>query len=590
MSERNDIQSFLTEYKKQVYEEANKLMYLSMPELTEELFSQFERTGNRLLYENVYFSRRKFLTVIGLMALLEKNGNRSVSNRTLRKLIHIIDEICSEVCWALPAHLSRANEGWENTVDLFAAETAQTLSELADHLKGDLPSEIYTLIVQNVERRVLRPFFSSSAYGWEKSDHNWNAVCTGSIGSACIHLREKSEETDVCLKRICDSLIYYIEGFADDGTCMEGCSYFTYGMSYFVNFAQELFDYSEGRIDLLRGDWEHFRKGERDKRGRIASFQSKCFFPDGTVVNFSDGNSRDKFSLGLNLALKSHFPEVSIPDLRSAADLLHDHCYRFVFRKLDLFETEKYLQRIQNCEADTAVHNAHSSLHILPNAQWCIASVQNGVGFGCKGGHNGEPHNHNDVGHFIYEGNGTAFLADLGAGEYTRDYFGEKRYEILCNNSFGHSVPIACGRGQTAGKKHGCYRFDTEATDGTVVVDMDLSGAYGENPGVISRKLKFSLSHGELKVMDRFLLPENTVFSVTENLITNLKPVVEKDSVLLTDGTLTAVLTIHDAYTIAAREYPHSNHQGKQETVYAIRWAVCPEKRESSFEIRMVNA
>lgn len=43
----------------------------------------------------------------------------------------------------------------------------------------------------------------------------------------------------------------------------------------------------------------------------------------------------------------------------------------------------------------------------------------------CKGGHNLEFHNHNDVGHFIYEGMGTMFFTDLGAGEYKKGYFGE---------------------------------------------------------------------------------------------------------------------------------------------------------------------
>ena len=68
-----------------------------------------------------------------------------------------------------------------------------------------------------------------------------------------------------------------------------------------------------------------------------------------------------------------------------------------------------------------------------------------------KGGTNQEPHNHNDVGSFFYVLGSDMLLEDLGAGEYTADYFGEKRYHIFCNSSFSHNVPILCGMGQYAG-------------------------------------------------------------------------------------------------------------------------------------------
>lgn len=41
------------------------------------------------------------------------------------------------------------------------------------------------------------------------------------------------------------------------------------------------------------------------------------------------------------------------------------------------------------------------------------------VGVAAKGGHNGESHNHNDLGTFVLEAEGEEPLADLGAGEYT---------------------------------------------------------------------------------------------------------------------------------------------------------------------------
>ena len=121
-----EIRRFLEAYRADILREADALAAQEMPELTEELFGLYERTGNRLEYENVYFLRRKFLLVFGLKAWLE-SGQRE---ETVRKLEEVLIRICRETCWALPAHVDRSRPGWEVTVDLFASETAQALAEI----------------------------------------------------------------------------------------------------------------------------------------------------------------------------------------------------------------------------------------------------------------------------------------------------------------------------------------------------------------------------------------------------------------------------------------------------------------------------
>lgn len=600
------LSQFLGDYEKQVYEEAQKLLSLSMPEVTEELFALFEQNGNRLLYENVYFTRRKFLTVLGLQALLEKRHSNRIDDKLLKKLIEVIRDVCGEECWALPAHVSRKSPDWRLTIDLFASETGQTISELADRFREELPEDVYCLMAENVERRILRPFVAAKeGYGWEKSDHNWNAVCAGSIGSACLHLmKERKEILEPCLKRVCESLPYYVEGFAEDGACMEGLGYFTYGMSYFVNFAQELYEYTQnclgdaGKVDLLCGDWAEFHAGKQDIRARMAAFYGKCFFADGRTVSFSDGFSEGKYRMGLACALKRHFPQVQIPDMKHAAGLLEDNCYRFIFRRMDLLETEQYLNQLEKTEQPKMSEDSEGAktrkavdrssrqrrCHVLPSAQWCIADSENGVGFACKGGHNGEPHNHNDVGNFIYESAGVILFADLGAGEYTGKYFSEERYEILCNNSFGHSVPIIAGCGQQTGKEYGCSSYTVDKNRKACVVRMELSGAYEK--GLLERfrrHLCFVLKDGGLKVQDEFTLMKEKDGIVEENLITQIPPRVQEDGILLTDGTIRAILQIDGINTereVVIWEYIHNNHYGKPEKVYAIRWQVPLRNRD----------
>ena len=247
---------------------------MELPPLTEELFGQFERTGDRLEYEAVYFARRKCLVILGLQAVVDWRENRAVPKERLGRLSAVIEDVCRETCWAL--------------------------AELADRLGPVLPDHVRALAAEQVERRVLEPFLSTPApYGpWEGGADNWNAVCAGCIGSAALHLlRGQPDRLRRCLERVCASLVGYIGGFPSDGACLEGVTYYTYGMTYFVNFALELYEHTGGKADLLRGGWGGFPAGGDDLRARIARFLPKCFFPDGRSISFCPRKIRRIYSL-----------------------------------------------------------------------------------------------------------------------------------------------------------------------------------------------------------------------------------------------------------------------------------------------------
>ena len=558
---------------------ADLMLPEELPGITEELFGLYEKNGNRTAYERVYFRRRKFLAVFGLEAVAQSENTGYVEKCILEKLIQIIDETCAEKCWALPPHVNRTEEKWWLTVDLFASETAQTLSELSDRLKGFLPKETLVTIRENVEERVFLPFFHSPVpyRRWENSMHNWNGVCAGAIGSACLHLIEDKTRLEGYLKRICDGLQYYIKGFTEDGACTEGLSYYNYGMTYFANFAQELYDKTGGKQDLFCGAWGSLKESTEDKRAKIAAFPARCFFTDGRTLSFADGNNRGIFRMGLECVLAMHYPLFCFPDSSRAAGLDTDGCYHFAGLKMDLLMPGRLLSFFQNTgvKPEAFSEKRKNSVDVLPKAQWVIARAEAGSCMACKGGYNMEFHNHNDVGHFIYEGMGTMFLTDLGAGEYRKGYFGEGRYEVLCNRSLGHSVPLINGREQSAGEEYGCKDFRVMSGQDTVEVQMDIAGAYERGTiQKLERFLKFCLKTGKLTVTDDFLLYGEPGEYVEENLITQIPPVIEKNRVLLTDGTKVCSLTVEQAASFTVTEYEHSNHKGLQEKVYAVRWKV----------------
>lgn len=561
--------SFQHRYQNQIRCLAKEMLKEELPVLTNELFSQFEDTGNRLAYEEVYFKRRKFLAVYGMAAYIWKRPE------DCQKLAKVIEDICREECWALPAHVSRGKKGWELTVDLFAAETAQALAEITVMVNAELPKEVALptalceRVREEIERRVFLPFFSSKAnYGcWEGADHNWNAVCSGSIGSACLYLMAGRDEERLrgCLRRICRSLAYYLDGFREDGACMEGIGYFTYGMSYFAGFAEQLLRQSKGAVDLF----------ESEKVQRIAEFQQKMYVYGGKTISFSDGEQEAKYRMGLTQYLAGRYATVQVPDLRLAADFETDSCYRFMTLMRDYLWT-KDLPELTCGQESSLAAAGQPRQEVLPYAEWCICESRTGCSFAIKGGSNDEPHNHNDIGSFCYYVRGESFLTDLGAGEYTRDYFGKGRYEILCNSSKGHSVPIIGGNLQKEGAE---YRAGSFYADQKGNMEIEFSGAYtGHCVERLLRRVEFSFEDGAVTVTDAYELPKETD-SFTEQLVTQKEVIQEAKGIRLKGKGCDCLLTFSENIrNLRCEEVIHRNHSGEEETVRLIQWDVILQK------------
>lgn len=204
---------FLQNYEKEIRDSARELLPKEMPVLTEELFGLYETTGNRLKYEEVYFARRKMLAVLGMRAILGLEEQWEEKQTYIQKLEEVILDICREETWALPAHVNRReNPQWRITVDLFASETAQTLSELMEFLGETISAEVWGKMRENIEERIFQPYFTSEVpykhKPWECGSNNWNAVCAGSIGSACLHLMKGQpfpyyQFPDLLYQRLC---------------------------------------------------------------------------------------------------------------------------------------------------------------------------------------------------------------------------------------------------------------------------------------------------------------------------------------------------------------------------------------------------
>ena len=66
---REEQRAYIRDLYLQVRRAEEQMRDKPMPELTKEDFFLFHETGNRLVYENVYFGRRKYLTVYAILEM-----------------------------------------------------------------------------------------------------------------------------------------------------------------------------------------------------------------------------------------------------------------------------------------------------------------------------------------------------------------------------------------------------------------------------------------------------------------------------------------------------------------------------------------
>ena len=466
-------------------------------ELTRYDFDEFFRTGKRVGYEAKYFSRRERLNALFLLAH-EDASYKEALNET-------IADVLNEITWGLPAHCdpSAGDEAMAQNIDLFSAETGQTLAELKYLMGEEMDADLGKRISEQLERRIIKPFLERK-FGWESLDNNWSAVCGGCVGMVCAY---EAPETAIALKeRLVSIMDAYMQGFGEDGACTEGVYYWIYGFGYYTYFAQLYAELTGGETDLLASEKAH----------SVAKFQQNMYISRNGAVSFSDSTDTGHFQIGLTDYLCRRYKDVYSPQRKYAQK--QPDCGRFAHF------IRSYLWRSAEPKCSDSDMYAY-----YPNAQWYIHKTGK-AGFAAKGGHNGESHNHNDIGTFIIAQDGKQIVADTGAGEYTAEYFRDAtRYNNLSTSSLGHSVPIIDGKGQKASAEYGAKLISARENE----FALDIAGAYGI-AGLKSLTRKFSFEDN-VAVMEDKIEQDGSVGSIVERFVLNSEPKY-KDGKLYIDG------------------------------------------------------
>ncbi|MBQ8162821.1 MAG: heparinase II/III family protein [Clostridia bacterium] len=515
-------------------------------------FRLFHDVGDRTIYQESFFKRQHRMFTLAALSLIYPE-NEDYFNL----LQDTIFEICDLYVWALPAHMPSITENNNTELDLDACSFGYALALIKVMLGERLHPLIKARIDAEIDRRIVKPFLAQR-WHWEFRSNNWTTVCAGNIG--CTLMLNRPEIFELVKDRINHDMQTYIDAYQDDGVCTEGAGYWGYGFGYYVAYADMLRTYSNGEIDLLKGE----------KIKSIATFFQKMILDENIVVTFGDCGLGGKMTVtgGFVYKLKSIFGNAyEIPP----RDMFVYDVHYFPFF-MDTFIC--YDESFEGASLNKNVE------YFMANQGWFVKRAPL-YSFACRGGTNGESHNHNDVGSFIFCINDKQVLCDIGGRPYTRQYFeNEYRYTFFETSSRGHNVPIINGQYQANIPETRSY---TTYENGVISID------FHELYDISNLKLvrKYEPNERGVFVTDEF----DGVTTFTERLISFDKPQIKGGEILVGGVKITFDPSIADADYIIEKNATKLNTDGtmaETRDVYCMNINVKAPKNEFSFAVEVI--
>jgi len=424
----------------------------------------FQREGTRTPYRRAAPPRRSRLATLCAAECFEHAG---------RFLDALLDEswlIAEETSWVMSAHVPRGDgplPDVENPcIDLAVAMTGRQLAETLYVLGGEMDAHApqwRRRINYELRRRVIEPYLKGG-FWWETTTNNWNAVCNCGVAASVLMGDFDTRTRARVLHKALDEIRTFLSGFTSDGGCTEGPGYWRYGVSWFAALAYYVDQATGGRVDLLADPIVP----------RVFEYPTKMVLTGTQVVPFADCALNVGFTSGPVVWAARKANVGAMVDLASRRDVSSG--------------TDTDLLNIMLSGRPRQFRPPRDAW--LPELQVMTARGSGMEGeqlvLAAKGGHNGETHNHNDVGNFLVHWRGESLVCELGVGEYIRQMFSPTRYELLTTRSLGHNVPLVNGTEQRAGSRYRARAVSRRLDQGGVTLSMDIAGAYPAQAGLKS--------------------------------------------------------------------------------------------------------
>jgi len=464
-----------------------------IPPLPATLYMDFFRTGNRSRFEIPFFQRR---TQLLRLVLAYCAGDRSTE--LLDGIINLLSAVCDEWTWVLPAHNWPLDNplppGEPPRVDLMAANTA-SLVALAVHLLSDhlekAAGRLKERALRECRRRCIRPYMENDDHWWmgylPSGGHgklnNWTPWITDNFLHTLFLIHETPEELVNGVERGTEILNHYLDILPQDGGCDEGPTYWEHAVGSLYGCLDILEFLTEGRLDLLKDPFlvraevylKHVHIGG-DYYANFADCPGRLKHPPAGLLRrmaqSSGSRELEELALSLGSIMEAGSVEWSVEEAFSSHRTIRDLTIPLPSEK------QKF-------------HPEADDVRIFPETQIYIKRSDE-LFFACKGGHNGESHNHNDAGQFILYYGEHPFLIDPGVGDYTRETFSSSRYSIWTMQSLWHNLPVVNGFGQKEGAEYRCSSFQGNRES----CSIEMGGTYPAGAGVDLWKREFRFTDG----------------------------------------------------------------------------------------------
>ena len=489
-----------------------------------------------------------------LMSLIYPENEEYYNN-----LIKIVWAYLNEYAWAPLGHYTEHYYGktpadFDNgLIDIFAASVGFALAEIKNLFKDRFPGLLKDRISHEIKRHIIDPY-KTRKFFWESHDNNWTAVCAGAVGGTLIY-----EDPDAFFEnqeRLHNSMRCYLDSYKDDGMCVEGVGYWYFGFGFFSSFAMLEREITRGEVDWFK----------IPKIKEISKFLQKTFLLKDVLITFSDSSVKQKYFIGLHQMLRTVYGDEIERLPRELGNVVYDNThFNFSLRSVIYHNKDNFTDKM-----------ATNVTYSVDNSAYFIKRTDN-YGFACKGGNNGESHNHIDVGTFIIARNSKQIIADIGAGPYEGGYHTERRYTYFHPSAYSHSLPILDGITEDGIRRDDVivhYDWDRE------IASMDIKNAYGVD-FINKAERSFDFEKDKITLTDKFDFTKEV--QVTERFISLTEPKMQGSVAVIDDVTVTS--SQGEIPMISVKEvkaHIHGTHN-----VYIIDYVLPKGQTEFTIEFKM---
>ncbi len=549
-------------------------------------YLEFFRSGDRTCYEDTAFKKR---LALGSLVLAECVQNEGVF---LNDIINGIWSLCEESSWAASAHLQHSvktndvlPDALEDVIlDLFALETAQLLAFTYYLLKDKLDAvsvQIAKRIQGELYRRVCSPYLQELQFWWmgfmNPDVNNWAPWCISNILYTFTLACDNDQWRAAAVNKAIATLDIFMNTYGEDGACTEGPNYWYRAVGALMDALEVISNATGNQVPL-----------QDEKLKQMGRFICNARIYGNFYMNFADApcycdtEPARIFRYGKSIGDEQMMAEGAEMKRLLNMPIYYARWYGMsrVMEEVRCYDEMKQFHQSPQVEQDIW----------LKDAQIMIARENASLGKGfqimAKGGHNGESHNHNDIGNFILFQDGNPVFIDIGVETYTQKTFSPQRYEIWTMRSAYHNVPQIGGYEQKAGTEYGGQQARHEWKDGKSWMEIEIGNAYGKEAGIHSWKRTFLLDRGRRMVCitDKYGCEREEVLQF--HFMTRQQPQIQENRVCVGEATmLISGAQVHissQKIDVADKKLQHS--WGK--TLYRICVETKGKKGELQFEIR----